>query len=281
MYSNKVPQVNDIVFVKLSNKKHSEFGNYVNLVEYNNLEGLVLCTEITKYKSNLKSVVKQDEIFPVIVLDIQNNNNILSIDLSYSKIKSNHKELLKNCYNFQNKIYNFIKNISTELNLTDDIYNIILSNNISADSYIESINRDCNLLKEKYENILKNPECIFDNSNISEDIKNNICNYIQSKIKIKPYVVEKDFKLTVFDNQSLIKLKDILNKIKNINNNYEISCKSSPIYQIRISDNCLDKIKNIFETLENDITIITNDYNCSFNFVSELSIIREIEIIYE
>ena len=111
MYSNKFPVVGDIVFVKLSNKKHSEFGNYVNLVEYNNIEGLVLCTEISKYKSDLKSLVKLGEIFPVIVLNVENNNQNVTIDLSYSKIKNNQSELLKNCYNSQNKIYNFIKNI--------------------------------------------------------------------------------------------------------------------------------------------------------------------------
>ena len=74
-----LPKVHEIVFAKLSYSK-SGIGNYVKLVEYDNIEGLVLCTEITKYKSDLKSLIKNDEVFPLVVLSATDKG----IDLSYS-----------------------------------------------------------------------------------------------------------------------------------------------------------------------------------------------------
>jgi translation initiation factor 2 alpha subunit (eIF-2alpha) len=42
--------MNKVVFVLKPSRQNKP---YVELVEYDNIEGLVLCTEITKYKANL------------------------------------------------------------------------------------------------------------------------------------------------------------------------------------------------------------------------------------
>ena len=88
MFSYKKPELHDIVFVKLKDIKSNDMGNYVDLIDYDNIEGLILCTEITKYNSNIKKIVKRDEIFPVVIINTDNG-----YDLSYSKIKNESKIL--------------------------------------------------------------------------------------------------------------------------------------------------------------------------------------------
>ena len=80
MYLNNKPSIHDIVFVQLGTSSDKSIGNYVQMVEYDNLEGLVLCTEITRFKSNLKTLVKRDEIFPVVVINPSLAIRILSTD---------------------------------------------------------------------------------------------------------------------------------------------------------------------------------------------------------
>lgn len=267
----KIPNIGDIVFVKLSNSQ-SEFGNYVYLVDYDNIEGLVLCTEINKYKSNLKSIVKPDEIFPVIVLNIEKNRDNFTIDLSYSKIKNCNRDLLKNCYIYKNKLNDFLVSIS-HFDISEDFINDFIENNISNDFYHESINTNTNILKNKYDNILTNPYKLFED--LDCDIKNNICDHIQSKLNIKPYIVEQEFSCKIFEDNSLAKLKELLNNIKNIDTNirFELTCKSSPIYQIRVVHNDLDKIIELFENIK-------NKFSDKINFDQNFNIIREMEISF-
>ena len=277
MYLNKIPKVLEIVFVCLSDKTASKNGQYVDLVEYDMIEGLVLCTEITKYKSNLKSIVKRDEVFPVIVL---NNDN--GIDLSYSKIKMQSRELLKSSYNYQNMIFKLINNISNDMKLDNTIKTSILNNNLYPEIYSECIITDTNLPKILYESILKSPEKIFEKLlDINENTKNMFCNNVKSKIIVKPYHVEIDFKLCVFENDSLAKIKELLNKIKNLSCdiNYELLCKSSPVYQLKIIGEDIDKIKKTFSDLNIQITEIVNKYNVLYEYSNTPVIVKELEYI--
>ncbi len=285
MYRNKTPDIHEIVFVQLSHNTLGE--NYVNLVEYDNLEGLVLCTEITRWKSNLKSLVKRDDIFPVVVI----GNKDGGIDLSYSKIKDQHRKFLQECYEYQTKLYNLIDDISTELKVPDNFKDIIITNNFNPEVYVECITENTNIPKLNYESILENPTKIFDkikSQSLDTDQINNFCNLISSKIIMKPYHTERYFTLSVCDNNSLTKLKQILHDIKNIkldnHFDFDLSCKSSPVYQIKINDIDMDKIKEKYDILINQINNIIDDYkkenNIYFDFIDDINIIKQKEIYY-
>jgi len=90
-YHKKYPQENDIVIVTLNNI--TEYGVYCNLVEYNDMDGFIISTEIHKGKGRGKGRkdVKPEKIFthgtyyPVIVLAVEETNN--RVNLSYKKIR--------------------------------------------------------------------------------------------------------------------------------------------------------------------------------------------------
>jgi translation initiation factor 2 subunit 1 len=283
MYPNNFrPYLHDIVFVQLIHtNKTNDTGNYVKLVEYDNIEGLVLCTEITKYKSNLKSLVKPDEIFPVVIISTSNG-----YDLSYSKIKHDQRQLLKDCYTFQEKIYKLIKKISTELNITNDIIELILKYNLNPKIYVDSNNSNKNLCEQYYYEILNNSDILFDKFQFNVDnIKVMFKNQIKSHLEIKPYHVIKEFKLSVYDNNSLDKLKSILNKIKNISNNQEnltyiLECKSSPIYQYKLVHDKLEEIEKYIKNIDESITNICSEYNCVIEIKENYDIIKKGDILF-
>jgi translation initiation factor 2 subunit 1 len=280
MYQNKLPKVHEIVFTRLVNKRSGDMGNYVDLVEYDNIEGLVLCTEIAKRKSNLKSLVKQGEIFPVVVIDI----NKSGIDLSYSKVKKQSIDLLKSCYEYQSRLYKLLDETCKKLKLEDEITSNIIHQNIIQDIYTDCVNSDTNIPKTLYETVLKNPSTLFLNTKlIDSNIKKEICDIIKQKITIKPYNVEREFKLCVFDNHSLSILKEILNKINNIQIKNELSfqifCRSSPFYQIKILGENIDEIDKYLIELQNEITNILVNYNAVIEFPNKYVIVKEIEYV--
>jgi len=283
MYSSiRTPHIHDIVFVQLlNNNSQSSSGNYVKLVEYENLEGLVLCTEITKYKSNLKSLVKPDEIFPVIVISTLNG-----YDLSYSKIKFTHRKLLKECYDYQDKIYKLIKKITNELNINNDIIDLILKYNLNPNIYIECYNNNTNLCQEFYNNILVNSDILFDKFIFNVDnIKTDFKNCLQKHLEIKPNHVVKEFKLLIVDDTSLNILKETLNKIKNIklddsNYDYNVECRSSPIYQYKLTHNDVQIIEEKIEYIDKQIQQICDNYKCILEIKDNYNILRKGEILF-
>ena len=281
MYHNNKPTLHDIVFVKLTSHKSDGIGNYVKLIEYEDIEGLVLSTEITKYKSNLKSLIKFDEIFPVMIIATSHG-----YDLSYSKVKNTSRQLLKDCYEFQNKIYMLINNICNKINIDENIKKNIITHNLTPNIYEQSIIQNNNMCKELYESILQNSDILFDKFTIIDDsIKQSFKIQLQIQLEIKPYNIQKEFKLLVFDYKSLQILKEILDKIKNIEidkkYNYDIGCRSSPYYYYNLIYNNLIEIEDNIKIIDNNITNICNEYKCKCNINQDYVIIKKGEIMFK
>ncbi len=282
MYKFNQPELHEIVFVQVSEKNKDE--NYVQLVDYDNIDGLVLCTEISKYNSNIKKVVKRNEIFPVVIISTEKG-----YDLSYSKIKNDSRILLKECYDYQKKIYNLINKISNILNINEESKNELIKVNLDPSIYDECINSNKNLPKELYESILIKSNILFENiENIKFDEKiiKNFNIEIQKLIIKKPTIIQKDFKLLIFDENSLEILKEILNKIETIditdiqNMEYNVECKSSPIYYYRISNTDINLINEFVKNIDDKIKEITENYNCNFNLNENYDIIKAGEILF-
>lgn len=282
MYRFKQPELHEIVFVQVSEKNKDQ--NYVQLVDYDNIDGLVLCTEITRFNSNIKKVVKRNEIFPVIIISTEKG-----YDLSYSKIKNDSRILLKECYDYQKKIFNLINKISNILNINEELKNELIKINLDPPTYDECVNSNKNLPKELYETFLLNSDILFENiENIKFDknIINNFNTEIQKMIIKKPTIIQKDFKLLIFDENSLEILKEILNKIQNIdiicveNIEYIVECKSSPIYYYRISHTDINKINDFVKYIDDKIKQITENYNCDFKLNENYDIIKAGEILF-
>ena len=156
-YKNKYPEINDIVIVIIS--KYPEKGHSIQckLVEYDNIYGIILRTEITKRKEiEPKKIFKECVPFPVVVIDIDNNNpDNIKIDLSY--IKLNDTERLNQIEIFEQKknIYNIAIEMSNFLSID---LNIILENSMWKFMNNKKILNDLNGF---YSEILENPEIFY------------------------------------------------------------------------------------------------------------------------
>jgi len=277
MYKFKQPELNEIVFVQLSPDIKDE--NYVNLIDYDNIDGLVLCTEITRFCSKIKKVVKQNEIFPVVVISTEKG-----YDLSYSKIKNDSRTLLKECYEYQVKIYNLITKISNILNIDKNILEELIKNNLDPSIYNDCINTNKNYPKETYESILINSDFMFTNINLNENININFNEEIQKNLIKKPNIIQKEFKLLIFDENSLEILKEILNKIQNIipikNMEYLVECRSSPYYYYKLSHVDNKEIDDNVKFIDEEIKKITELYNCDFKLNENYNQIKSGELIF-
>jgi Translation initiation factor 2, alpha subunit (eIF-2alpha) len=95
-YNHKSPNPNEVVFGRIV--KFTENGAYCNLIEYNDIEGFVLNTELDKKVPNARRQFIYNVVYPLCVLKNTDSYNRKDerINLSYKKVgKGARKNYLK------------------------------------------------------------------------------------------------------------------------------------------------------------------------------------------
>lgn len=282
-YSNKDPVPGTIVFIKsVQHKMKSDNGVYVEMIGYNNEEGFIPCTEINRWKVNLDTFFKLDKIYPCVIL--RKTDAIANkYDLSYIKVRKSDITILEDAFSFKLKIINIIEKLSEDLHFTENEDNKLCENTIykflSPHQFDDIIITKKNIIKELYEKIILNPRILFQYSTYSEDELTLFINIIKKRIKIKPMTLIKEFTLSVIEDNSLVKLKNIFASIEDKIED-KIECKSSPKYIIKLEG--IDKEileKNIKEICD-EINSITQNYNVLLDLSSNIEVIKQIELFF-
>jgi translation initiation factor 2 subunit 1 len=236
-YKSVVPKPEDVIFGKVKNITDSAI--YITLTEYNDREGLIMFSEITKGKRsiNFKKFFKPDTYYPFIVISADDK----TIDLSYKRLTEDDIEKYTNKFQQMRKLLDFFTDLE-KLKLLEDDEDFMNETFKSLFPDSKSINKD---LEDIYQGILENPSNMFlDVDTISSDIQNKYNEHVHNSVKVISDVeMYKDIELTIFETNGLKTLKDILKNDESIN--VKISCISSPIYRI------FSKEKTVGECLEN------------------------------
>lgn len=284
-YKTQIPKENDIVFVRIRDDliKSSDRGIYVDLVEYGNIEGFILCTEI-RNKTKLNTTFKRDKIYPCMVLSIRDNN----IDLSYSKVRKDDIPLLEEAYKSCNSIINLSKKIISEMNMNEEEANKFTENTVHRilrpEKYNECIVSGVNLFKVLYEELALDPNKIFGrgNSEYVENEKNSIIETINKMKHIGQIEVTKYFKLNVYSDNSLDTIKQIIRRAReNLDNGkIRVECECSPVYKIIVYGMKLKEIENELSKVEENIKNIAKEYIHNLDFTRKYVITREMNITF-
>ncbi len=157
-YSNKIlPKLNEYVIVKIIGHNNTT-GILCQLLEYNNLDALILATEISKYKINIEKKFPINKEVICFVYSIDSNKN--HINLSVKNIsKDESDEIL---LNYKNKImiYNFINKILSKKYDSIILEEIIckyfdLNLNYTFDDFLNNIDNLTNIFDSYIINLFK------------------------------------------------------------------------------------------------------------------------------
>jgi translation initiation factor 2 subunit 1 len=68
-YAQKYPEIDDVVMVKVTSI--AEMGAYVHLLEYNNIEGMILLSELSRRRiRSINKLVRVGKTEPVVVIRV-------------------------------------------------------------------------------------------------------------------------------------------------------------------------------------------------------------------
>jgi hypothetical protein len=82
-YKEKYPEVEDVVMVNV--RSIAEMGAYVHLLEYNNIEGMILLSELSRRRiRSINKLIRVGKTEPVVVIRVDKEKGIVpNIKVSY------------------------------------------------------------------------------------------------------------------------------------------------------------------------------------------------------
>ena len=258
-YKKKEPNVGDIVYVTIKNV--STAGTYCNLLEYNNMEGLILSTELDRKMRDDKRQIRIHDpkkfdlatTYCAMVLAVNKktkvdengieSQEISGVDVSYKRVEIEKRESMLEQFGYLSSIKKLCDEFVFVTKLSSDVVYPL-----SIWKFTEMPNFDA---KSKYYDFLKHPEtfCEFLNESHLEE-SNVFVENMKSRITYTTMTVEQLFDFKMFDTDAINKIKQVL---EYTNPTTRVECVSSPKYKITVSgysmEECDQKIKECFDEL--------------------------------
>jgi translation initiation factor 2 subunit 1 len=262
-YSNSLPTPGDYVIVTL--KSFSEGGVYVNLVEYENIEGFILLTQISRRKKRPDSIFMFGKFYPVVVLSV--NAAKKTIDLSYKDVKPTEIEPLLEDFDKKKRLYQICHDM---ISITKLPYDTVMNNTFRKFLQNKKI---FDAISEFYENILDEPKLIgllFEPGYESE-LKAYVEN-LKTRITVSDMSMKQDINLIVFDEDAITKLKSILSTDTNIKHT-QLYFMAHSTYQIIASgptkEKCLKLLKKVTDAITKNASTVKCKLVCDDPFVGK------------
>jgi translation initiation factor 2 subunit 1 len=219
MYKEKYPEVNQMVYVRVKNI--SDINAYVELLEYNNIEGMILLSQLTRKNrirsiSNYISVGKTD----VMVVTSVDDNGV--IDLSKRRITKEEIQECKEKYNKNNTVQGILKRVA-------------IVNDVPLESLYQGFAWDLaeqyGSIYDAFQNIVEG-EDVLGKYELDDKIQADLLQGISKSFTKKEVKIQADISLTCFTIEGVNSIKEALVSGSNEHKGINISLVSPPHYVV-------------------------------------------------
>lgn len=120
MYEAKYPEMDDVVMVQV--KSIAEMGAYVSLLEYNNIEGMILLSELSRRRiRSIGSLIRVGRQEPVMVLRVDKEKGY--IDLSKRRVSEEDVQACEERFNKSKLVHSIMRHVADTMDADlEDLY---------------------------------------------------------------------------------------------------------------------------------------------------------------
>ncbi|KAF9103340.1 hypothetical protein BGX29_003472 [Mortierella sp. GBA35] len=260
MYANKFPEVDDLVMV---NVRHiAEMGAYVQLLEYDNIEGMILLSELSRRRiRSIQKLIRVGKNEVVVVLRVDKEKGY--IDLSKRRVSATDIAKCEERYNKSKAVHSIMSTVAKKENKDLEALYEQLAWPLYA-KYGHAY--------DAFKAALNEPEKVFEGLDIVESTKEELLNNIKRRLTPQPIKIRADIEVTCFDYEGIDAIKIAFK---------EAEAQSLPEVPIRVKlvapplyvmiTNALDKQLGI-DTMEKAITVLEESIKKSNgNMVTKMS----------
>ncbi|KAH9702637.1 eukaryotic translation initiation factor 2 subunit alpha-like [Citrus sinensis] len=262
MYEARYPEVDMAVMIQVKNI--ADMGAYVSLLEYNNIEGMILFSELSRRRiRSVSSLIKVGRIEPVMVLRVDKEKGY--IDLSKRRVSEEDIQACEERYNKSKLVHSIMRHVAETLGIDlEELYvnigwplywkyghafeafKIIVTD---PDSVLNSLTREVKEIGPDGQEVTKVIPAV------TEEVKDALVKNIRRRMTPQPLKIRADVEMKCFQFDGVLHIKDAMRKAEAAGNNdcpVKIKLVAPPLYVL--TTQTLDKVSTTSFVLE-DILI--------------------------
>ncbi|KKZ61168.1 translation initiation factor 2 subunit 1 [[Emmonsia] crescens] len=243
-YEDKYPEIDSFVMVNV--KQIAEMGAYVKLLEYDNIDGMILLSELSRRRiRSIQKLIRVGRNEVVVVLRVDKEKGY--IDLSKRRVSPEDVIKCEERYNKGKLVHSIMRHVAEKTKTPmETLYSQIGW----------PLNKKFGHSIDAFKLSITNPSVWDDVTFPSQVVKDELQNYISKKLTPHPTKVRADVEVTCFGYEGIDAVKDALRTAES-NNTQDAQVKvklvSPPLYVL--TSHCLDKSHGI-SVLEESIKSI-------------------------
>mmetsp|Transcript_3766 Transcript_3766/g.5526 ORF Transcript_3766/g.5526 Transcript_3766/m.5526 type:complete len:337 (+) Transcript_3766:111-1121(+) len=214
-YENKYPEVESVVMVNVRNI--ADMGAYVSLMEYNNIEGMILLSELSRRRiRSIHKLIRVNRNEVVMVLRVDKDKGY--IDLSKRRVSPEDIAACEDRFNKAKAVHGVLRHLAERRKLyLEDLYEKI------GWPLYKKFGHAYDAFKLAISDDNKDGEDPFDSVDVPDDIKDELTTYIRRRLASQPIKIRSDIEVSCFKYEGIDAIREALFAAM------ELSTESSPI----------------------------------------------------
>lgn len=195
-YENKYPAAEQLVVVQVTSV--TQLGAYVNLLEYGNIQGMILLSELSRRRiRSINKLIRVGRIEIVAVIRVDEEKGY--IDLSKRRVSQEDIAAADDRYNKSKAVHSIMRHVSER----NSIPMIELYQLFGWDLY-----KRYGHAYAAFARIVEDAESVLGQYNIPEAAKNDLCATIRLKLTPQPVKIRADVEATCFGYEGIDAIKN-------------------------------------------------------------------------
>lgn len=245
-YENKYPEVDEAVMVNV--REIAEMGAYVNLLEYDNIEGMVLLSELSRRRiRSIQKLIRVGRNEVAVVLRVDKEKGY--IDLSKRKVLAEDIVKCDERYNKSKAVHSILRHCAEKYSLAlESLYQTIGW----------PLNRKYGHAYDAFKLSISDPSIFNDIKPPSQEVLDELKLYISRRLTPQPIKVRADIEVSCFGYEGIDAIKQALAAAEKLSTEHmKIKAKlvAAPLYVLSVQ--ALDKTQGIL-LLDKAIVEVTN-----------------------
>lgn len=246
-YENKYPEIDEFVMVNV--KQIAEMGAYVKLLEYDNIDGMILLSELSRRRiRSIQKLIRVGRNEVVVVLRVDKEKGY--IDLSKRRVSPEDIVKCEERYNKGKMVHSIMRHVAEKTSTPiDTLYQ----------SIAWPLNKKFGHAIDAFKLSITNPDVWQDVTFPNDVVKEELQSYIGKRLTPQPTKVRADVEVTCFGYEGIDAVKAALRTAESRNTEetqVKVKLVSPPLYVL--TSTCLDKSHGITRLEEAIVDIRTS-----------------------
>ena len=281
MRKNKYPNIGDITIVVPV--RITDLGVYVKLLEYNDIEGLIILSDLSKSRfRSINKIVSIGKKFPASVTNVDKNTN--NISLSKKEVSIDEANECENNFKTSKQIYDLVNLFVRKLDKLCPDSDPKMDIESAYMAFIWCISENPQILYQSLRNAVKDFDKIYGNKldGIDPQIVKHFRDVLSIKFREKNILLEAILEITCEEHNGINIIKSALLKGQSLATNeypFKIKLVKAPYYSITLNtisqEIAITTINTAIFTIKNELEI--NNANIKIIKLPQIVIDKEFE----